>query len=35
MTTAIAAVAEAQQKTEARVDRLAGLVEKLVERLSP
>jgi ABC-type transporter Mla subunit MlaD len=35
LTTAISALAEAQQKTEAKVDRLAGVVEKLVERLSP
>ena len=35
LTTAITALAEAQQKTEAKVDRLAGVVEKLVERLSP
>jgi DNA anti-recombination protein RmuC len=35
VTTAITALAEAQQKTEAKVDRLAGVVEKLVERLSP
>jgi hypothetical protein len=35
LTTAITALAEAQQKTETKVDRLAGLVEKLVERLSP
>jgi hypothetical protein len=35
VTTAITALAEAQQKTEVKVDRLAGVVEKLVERLSP
>jgi ABC-type transporter Mla subunit MlaD len=35
LTAAITALAEAQQKTEAKVDRLAGVVEKLVERLSP
>jgi ABC-type transporter Mla subunit MlaD len=35
LTTAITALAEAQQKTEIKVDRLAGVVEKLVERLSP
>jgi hypothetical protein len=35
LTTAITALAEAQQKTEAKIDRLAGVVEKLVERLSP
>ncbi len=35
VTTAITTLAEAQQKTEAKVDRLAGIVEKLVERLSP
>jgi len=35
LTTAISALAEAQQKTEAKVDRLAGVMEKLVERLSP
>lgn len=35
LTTAITALAEAQSKTEAKVDRLAGAVEKLVERLSP
>jgi ABC-type transporter Mla subunit MlaD len=29
VTTAITALAEAQQKTEAKVDRLAGLVERL------
>jgi len=34
LTTAISALAEAQQKTEAKVDRLAGVMEKLVERLS-
>jgi hypothetical protein len=35
LTTAITALAEAQVKTEAKVDRLAGVVEKLVERLTP
>jgi predicted HAD superfamily Cof-like phosphohydrolase len=35
VTTAITALAEAQQKTEAKVDRLAGVVERLVEHLSP
>jgi ABC-type transporter Mla subunit MlaD len=35
LTTAITTLAEAQSKTEAKVDRLAGVVEKLVERLSP
>src|ERR1044071_1385995 len=35
LTTAITALAEAQAKTEAKMDRLAGVVEKLVERLSP
>jgi predicted HAD superfamily Cof-like phosphohydrolase len=35
VTTAISALAEAQQKTEAKVDRLAGVVERLVEHLSP
>jgi chromosome segregation ATPase len=35
LTTAITALAEAQAKTEAKVDRLAGVMEKLVERLSP
>lgn len=35
LTTAVTALAEAQTKTEAKVDRLAGVVEKLVERLSP
>ena len=35
LTTAITTLAEAQAKTEAKVDRLAGVVEKLVERLSP
>jgi chromosome segregation ATPase len=34
LTTAITALAEAQQKTEAKVDRLASVMEKLVERLS-
>jgi hypothetical protein len=35
VTTAITALAEAQQKTEAKVDRLTVVVEKFVERLSP
>jgi chromosome segregation ATPase len=35
LTSAVTALAEAQLKTEAKVDRLAGVVEKLVERLSP
>jgi chromosome segregation ATPase len=35
LTTAMTALAEAQSKTETKVDRLAGVVEKLVERLSP
>lgn len=35
LTTAVTALAEAQVKTEGKVDRLAGVVEKLVERLSP
>lgn len=35
LTTAVTALAEAQAKTETKVDRLAGVVEKLVERLSP
>ncbi len=35
LTTAVNALAEVQAKTEAKVDRLAGVVEKLVERLSP
>jgi|SRR5215204_1018768 len=35
LTQAITGLAEAQVKTEAKVDRLAGVVEKLVERLSP
>lgn len=34
VTTAITALAEAQQKTEAKVDRLADVVGKLVERLT-
>lgn len=33
LTRSITALAEAQSKTEAKVDRLAGVVEKLVERL--
>jgi len=32
---ALTSLAEAQSGTEAKVDRLAGVVEKLVERLSP
>ena len=35
VTTAITALAEAQTKTETKVDRLTGIVETLVERLSP
>ncbi|MFL6254953.1 MAG: hypothetical protein ACJ74T_08010 [Pyrinomonadaceae bacterium] len=35
LTRAITGLAEAQTKTEAKVDRLAGVVEKLIERLSP
>lgn len=35
MTTTITALAEAHIKTETKVDRLAGVVEALVERLSP
>lgn len=35
LTRAVITLAEAQTKTEAKVDRLAGVVEKLVERLSP
>jgi ABC-type transporter Mla subunit MlaD len=35
LTTAVTALAEAQAKTEAKVDRLAGVVEQIVERLSP
>lgn len=34
VTTAITALAEAQQKTEAKVDRLADVVGKLAERLA-
>lgn len=34
VTTAITALAEAQQKTEAKIDRLADVVGKLVERLA-
>jgi len=34
LTTAVTALAEAQSKTEAKVDRLTGVVEKLVERLA-
>lgn len=32
LTRAVAGLAEAQAKTEAKVDRLAGLVERLAER---
>jgi uncharacterized coiled-coil protein SlyX len=35
LTAAITTLAEAQTKTEAKVDRLTVVVEKLVERLSP
>jgi hypothetical protein len=35
LTTAITTLAEAQTKTEAKVDRLTVVVEKLVARLSP
>jgi ABC-type transporter Mla subunit MlaD len=35
LTTAITTLADAQAKTEAKVDRLAGVVERLVERLPP
>ena len=35
LTTAITTLVEAQSKTEAKVDRLTNVVEKLVERLSP
>jgi ABC-type transporter Mla subunit MlaD len=35
LTTAITTLADAQSKTEAKVDRLTNVVEKLVERLSP
>jgi hypothetical protein len=35
LTTAITTLAEAQTKTETKVDRLTVVVEKLVERLSP
>ena len=35
LTAAITALAEAQQRTEAKVDRLTGVMEKLIERLSP
>jgi len=35
LTASVSALAEAQSKTEVKVDRLAGVVEKLVERLSP
>jgi chromosome segregation ATPase len=35
LTRAITTLAEAQVRTEAKVDKLAGVVEKLVERLSP
>lgn len=34
LTTAMTTLAEAQAKTEAKIDRLAGVVEKLVERLA-
>lgn len=34
LTTAVTALAEAQTKTEAKVDRLADVVGKLVERLA-
>jgi hypothetical protein len=34
LTTAITTLAEAQSKTETKVDRLTVVVEKLVERLS-
>ena len=34
LTTAIITLAEAQSKTEAKVDRLTNVVEKLVDRLS-
>lgn len=35
LTTAITTLAEAQAKTETKVDRLTGVMEKLVDRLSP
>ena len=35
LTTAITALAEAQGRSDVKVDRLAGMVERLVERLSP
>lgn len=35
LTMAVTALAEAQLKTETKVDRLTGVIEKLVERLSP
>ncbi|HEX8148065.1 MAG TPA: hypothetical protein VF591_12865 [Pyrinomonadaceae bacterium] len=35
LTTAVTVLAEAQAKTESKVDRLTSAVEKLVERLSP
>lgn len=35
LTRAVVGLAEAQTRTEAKVDRLAGVVERLVERLSP
>lgn len=35
LTRAVSALADARSKTEARVDHLAGAVERLVERLSP
>jgi chromosome segregation ATPase len=34
LTTAVTSLAEAQAKTEAKIDRLAGVVEKLVETLA-
>jgi hypothetical protein len=34
LTTAITALADAQVKTDTKVDRLAGVVEKLIERQS-
>ena len=33
-TTAITALVEAQAKTEVKVDRLSGIIEKLIEHLS-
>ena len=35
LTRAITTLAEAQSKTEAKVDRLIGVVEKIAERLTP